>query len=74
MGTLHYGFERGYAIEIDDRTLAHLQFVIVAKLRRSEGFAFIWNKPTDAGSGRAVLWLAPGSRSASSSPGAGCRP
>jgi hypothetical protein len=60
MGTLHYGFERGYAIDIDDRTLAHLQVVIVGKLRRSEGFAFIWSKPSDAGSGRIVLWLAPG--------------
>lgn len=59
MGTLHYGLEN-FTIDIDDRTLVHLQYVIVAKLRRSEGFAFIWNRPSDAGSGRTVLWLAPG--------------
>lgn len=59
MGTLHYGYEQ-HAIEIDDRTLAHLQHVIVAKLRRSEGFAFTWHRPSELGSGRTVLWLGPG--------------
>jgi hypothetical protein len=38
MGSFHY--DRCAAIEIDDRTLAHLQAVILDKLRRNESFAF----------------------------------
>jgi hypothetical protein len=37
MGVLIY--DRGDPIEIDDRTLAHLQVVIIDKLRRGEHFA-----------------------------------
>ena len=38
MGTLFY--DRSATFMIDDRTLLHLQVVIVDKLRRKESFAF----------------------------------
>ena len=46
-------------VQLDDRTLAHLQVVIVAKLRRHESFTFSWKEPTVSGSGRSTIWLHP---------------
>ncbi len=40
MGSLVYDDDR--VAEFDDRTLAHLQVVIVNKLRRQESFPFTW--------------------------------
>ena len=40
MGLLIYGV--GPAIEVEDRALAHLQSVIITKLRRDESFSFTW--------------------------------
>ena len=55
MGTLHYGQSEN-GIEIPDRTLAHLQIVMVAKLRRHESFLFTVN--IDGGSTiTSSLWL-----------------
>jgi hypothetical protein len=39
VGTLHYGSPSA-AFSIDDRTLAHLELVIMAKLRRRENLSF----------------------------------
>ncbi len=58
MGTLYYGDART-PIEIEDRALAHLKMVILAKLRRNEGFGFSWTKGLSEGSGRATVWLSP---------------
>ena len=58
MGTLYYGNART-PIEIDDRALAHLKFVMLAKLRRNEGFGFSWATPPSAGSGRSTVWISP---------------
>jgi hypothetical protein len=58
MGTLYYGDART-PIEIDDRALAHLKFVILAKLRRNEGFGFSWVKGLAEGSGRSTIWVHP---------------
>ena len=58
MGTLYYGNART-PIEIEDRALAHLKFVILSKLRRNEGFGFSWSKGVDVGSGRSTVWIAP---------------
>ncbi|MCU1404683.1 MAG: uncharacterized protein JWQ43_986 [Glaciihabitans sp.] len=55
MGTLLYG--AGTTIDFDDRTLAHLQLVIGAKMRRSEAFFFSWKEDSTSGSGRGSLWL-----------------
>lgn len=58
MGTLYYGNART-PIEIEDRALAHVKFVILSKLRRNEGFGFSWAKSVDLGSGRSTVWMAP---------------
>lgn len=54
MGTMTYD---GLAINIDDRTLAHLQIVIVNKLRKEEGFLMSWKESVQSGSGRGSVWL-----------------
>jgi hypothetical protein len=61
MGQLIYG-STPTIVEIDDRALAHLKVVIIAKLRRSEGFAFSWDDEisSSAGLGRSSVWLHPG--------------
>jgi hypothetical protein len=59
MGTLIYG-PAAKELEIDDRTLAHVQAVIIAKLRRGESFAFNWQKTVNEGSGHVTIWIHPG--------------
>lgn len=54
MGSLHYGSER---LELDDRTLAHVQLVIVSKLRKNESFLLSWSVAPGRGSGRYSLWI-----------------
>jgi hypothetical protein len=56
MGHLYYG-DSGAGVEVPDRALAHLQIVIISKLRRGESFAFSWIEPASAGSGRSTIWL-----------------
>lgn len=56
MGTLTYD---AIVIEFDDRLLAHLQIVIVNKLRRRESFAMSWRDSPDVGDGRSTIWLDP---------------
>jgi hypothetical protein len=58
VGTLYYGDAR-VPIEVEDRALAHVKFVILAKLRRNEGFGFSWVKPLSEGSGRGTVWIHP---------------
>lgn len=58
MGTLFYGDNR-FAIGIEDRALAHLQLVILAKLRRGESFSFTWHKGTTGQSPQSTIWLHP---------------
>lgn len=55
MGTFVYG--PTLTLEIDDHTLAHLQAVIGAKLRRGESMFFTWREPSDGE--RLTLWLHP---------------
>jgi hypothetical protein len=56
MGALIYD---GSVIDFDDRLLAHLEIVIVNKLRRREGFAMSWRDAAEAGDGRSTIWLDP---------------
>ncbi|MDJ0339594.1 ATP-dependent DNA ligase [Cryobacterium sp. PH31-O1] len=56
MGSLTYD---RVVVEIDDRTLAHLQLVIVQKLRRGESFLLSWQDGAAVGSGRSSIWLNP---------------
>jgi hypothetical protein len=58
MGQLVYG-NTNPGIEFHDRTLAHLQIVIMIKLRRGESFGFCFDHGTSAGSGRTTIWLSP---------------
>lgn len=58
MGTLYYGDAR-LPIPVDDRALAHIQIVIVNKLRRNESFTFSWIKSRSEGHGRSTVWFSP---------------
>jgi len=58
MGKILYG-PHEYTVEVDDRALAHLKMVIVAKLRRHEPFLLSWENDVTVGSGRGSLWIHP---------------
>ncbi|WP_350347939.1 hypothetical protein ABIQ69_15045 [Agromyces sp. G08B096] len=55
MGHLHYGSPPA-SFELPDRTLAHIEFVVLAKLRRKESFAL--SIEGEAG-GRQQIWINP---------------
>ncbi|MGK9149344.1 hypothetical protein KXS11_17040 [Plantibacter flavus] len=54
MGHLVYGHDK---FEIEDRLLAHLQHVIVAKLRKQEAFLCSWTVEPAQGSGQIAIWI-----------------
>ena len=56
MGKLVYG-DSDIDIDIDDRSLAHLQIVIGNKLRRGESFFFSWKDDPAVGDGRSAIWM-----------------
>ena len=58
MGSSPCGFNE-VEIFFDDRALAHLQMVTIAKFRRRGGFTFSWTNKLDADSGRNTIWLDP---------------
>ena len=58
MGTMYYGGS-ATPIDIEDRALAHLKFVISGKLRRGESFTVSWRHPEDQPRGRSTIWLHP---------------
>jgi hypothetical protein len=58
VGKLIYGTSMS-SIEMDDRTLAHLQLAIITKLRRNEQFVLTWDHGTDHGSGHSSIWISP---------------
>jgi hypothetical protein len=58
MGTLFYGDHR-LPIEVEDRALAHLQLVILAKLRRGEAFSCTWHKMEPDADAQSTIWLHP---------------
>ena len=49
----------GLVVQIDDRVLAHLQIVIVKKLRKGDGFVMSWKDSPSVGDGRSAIWLHP---------------
>lgn len=53
MGHLHYGSPPA-SFELPDRTLAHVEYVILAKLRRNESFALAIDQPDGS---RERVWL-----------------
>ena len=52
-----FSYSEKFVVEFDDRTLAHLQVVIGAKLRRAESFYFSWPADPVTGRSRATIWL-----------------
>ena len=56
MGKLIYGT---IDIDIEDRLLAHVQVVIVNKLRRGEPLLMSWLDSPSIGNGRSAIWLNP---------------
>ncbi|HSP75665.1 MAG TPA: ATP-dependent DNA ligase [Cryobacterium sp.] len=58
MGEFVYG-NPSIAVDFDDRVLAHLKIVILAKVRRGESFAFSWEYTAAAGSGHSSIWIHP---------------
>jgi hypothetical protein len=56
VGTLKYD---GVTVEFDDRVLAHIEVVVVQKLRRGEPFLMSWRAASDAGGGRTAIWIQP---------------
>jgi hypothetical protein len=54
VGTLKYD---GVTVEFEDRLLAHMEVVIVQKLRRQESFLMTWQEADDIGGGRTGIWL-----------------
>lgn len=56
MGSLTYD---RVTVDFDDRILAHLQIVIVQKLRRGESFLLSWRNSAEVGDGRSSAWLHP---------------
>ena len=58
MGKFIYGTP-SISIEFDDRVLAHLKVVILAKVRRAECFTFSWEYSAAAGSGHSSIWIHP---------------
>ncbi|WP_426182129.1 hypothetical protein [Microbacterium sp. TWP3-1-2b2] len=55
MGILHYGSTPA-SFSIDDRALAHIELVILAKLRRREALSFAL---TDGTHPRQAMWISP---------------
>lgn len=53
MGQLLYG-SPPEGFEVDDRTLAHIEVVALAKLRRNEGFALTLEQ---GDAGRTTMWI-----------------
>lgn len=58
MGKFIYGTP-SIAVDFDDRVLAHLKVVILAKIRRGESLLFSWEYTAAAGSGRSSVWINP---------------
>jgi hypothetical protein len=56
MGKLVYGAIQR-EITIEDRLLAHLEVVILSRLRRNNAFALRWVERAEVGDGRRTVWV-----------------
>ncbi len=56
MGSMTYD---GTVVSFDDRTLTHLQIIIVNKFKKQESFLMSWKDDRAVGDGRASAWLSP---------------
>lgn len=46
-------------VDVEDRLLAHLQIVMVGKVRRGESFTFTWKDDMSTGGGRTSVYIHP---------------
>lgn len=54
-----FTYDSNIKAEFEDRLLAHLQAVIMAKVRRSESFTFTWKDDMSLGGGRTTVLVHP---------------
>jgi hypothetical protein len=52
-------YDSDIKVDFEDRILAHLQAVILAKVRRSESFSFSWKDDPSTGGGRTTVYIHP---------------
>lgn len=52
-------YEGDVKVDFEDRLLAHLQAVIMAKVRRGESFPFTWKDDISLGGGRTTVYIHP---------------
>lgn len=50
-------YEKDVRADFDDRALAHLQSVVMAKMRRGEAFSFTCKEDMSTGGGRTSVYL-----------------
>jgi arginine/ornithine N-succinyltransferase beta subunit len=58
VGAIYFGPARR-KIPIDDRVLAHVRVVVMAKFRRNEACSFTWRRGETEKHGRSSVWLHP---------------
>ena len=52
-------YDSNVKVEFEDRLLAHLQAVIMSKVRRGESFSFTWKDDVSTGGGRTSVYIHP---------------
>lgn len=52
-------YDGNIKVDFEDRLLAHLQAVIMAKVRRGESFPFTWKDDISIGGGRTTVYIHP---------------
>jgi hypothetical protein len=57
-------FANGVRLDLDDRSLAHVNAVMQIKLRRGESFHLSWKDDPTIGDGRTTVWVHPETSSA----------
>jgi hypothetical protein len=58
VGSFYYG-NNGYAVEVDDRPLAHLKIAVLSLLRAGTCLAYSFERSMANGGGRETLWISP---------------
>jgi hypothetical protein len=53
----HLIYDSNTRVSFDDRVLAHLEVVIISKLRRRESFSMSWREDPATGGGRNTVWF-----------------
>lgn len=54
-----FTYDSNIRADFEDRLLAHLQAVIMAKVRRGESFTFTWKDDMSLGGGRTAVYIHP---------------